>query len=77
MRRPALSLSVSVDLAAHTQLPAISYVGSFVEAGGLMPYLGLSMTGQITHQERKARSAQAWDSGASVEAAGGGVNGNA
>jgi hypothetical protein len=38
--------------------------------------IGLSMTGQITHQERKARSAQAWDSGASVEGAGGGVNDN-
>ena len=40
MRRPALSLSVSVDLAAHTQLPAIYDVRSFVEAGGLMSYRG-------------------------------------
>ena len=40
MRRPALSLSVSVDLAPHTQLPAIYYVRSFVEAGGLMSYRG-------------------------------------
>ncbi len=40
MRRPALSLSVSVDLTAHTQLPAIYYVRSFIEAGGLMSYRG-------------------------------------
>jgi putative tryptophan/tyrosine transport system substrate-binding protein len=37
---PALSLSVSVDLAAHTQLPAIHYVRSFVETDGLMSYQG-------------------------------------
>jgi putative tryptophan/tyrosine transport system substrate-binding protein len=29
-----------VDLAAHTQLPAIYYVRSLVEAGGLMSYRG-------------------------------------
>jgi putative tryptophan/tyrosine transport system substrate-binding protein len=38
--RPAFSLSVRVDLAGHTQLPAIYYVRSFVEAGGLMSYRG-------------------------------------
>jgi putative tryptophan/tyrosine transport system substrate-binding protein len=38
VRRSALSLSVIVDLVAHTQLPAIYCVRSLVEPGGLMPY---------------------------------------